>query len=92
MAFLGTAVHFVLVYALPPTGVPWPAGLVIALAPIAVAFLVVRHRPGDGLGVVTGILAFFLLLDAVVGLAGRYDLTAGAVAAAVALWWLHRRS
>jgi hypothetical protein len=45
----------------------------------------------DGLRVVTGILAFFILLDALVGLGGRYDLTVGALATALALWWLHRR-
>jgi hypothetical protein len=27
VAFLATAVHFVLVYSLPSTGLPWPAGL-----------------------------------------------------------------
>ncbi|HSV64698.1 MAG TPA: hypothetical protein VLJ59_02165 [Mycobacteriales bacterium] len=45
----------------------------------------------DGLRVVTGILAFVILLDALVGLGGRYDLTIGALATTLALWWIHRR-
>lgn len=98
IAFAATATHFVLVYTVPSTGVPWPIGTLAALAPILAGVFLVRrltsgggvHGP-DGLWVVTGILAFFLMLDAVVGLGGRYDLTAGAVAMTLALWWLHRR-
>jgi hypothetical protein len=47
------------------------------------------HGP-EGLRIVTGILAFFILLDTVVGLGGRSDLIAGALATALALWWLSR--
>jgi hypothetical protein len=72
--------------------------LLIALAPIPAGVLVIRRmaRSGsfygaDGLWVVTGILGFFILLDALVGLGGRYDFTAGAVATTFALWWLHKR-
>ncbi|MGC5010375.1 hypothetical protein ACLQ2R_06380 [Streptosporangium sp. DT93] len=45
----------------------------------------------DGLWVVTGIIGFFIGLDALVGLGGRYDLSVGALLLAVALIWLHRR-
>ncbi len=88
-----TAAHFVLVYTVPSTGVSWPIGTAATLLPIAMAVLLIRRlTTGDGLWVVTGILAFFLMLDAVVGLGGRYDLTVGALAATPALWWIHKRS
>ena len=97
VAFACVAAHFVLAYALPSTGVPWPAGVAAALAPIAAGVLLIRRMTAggaqgpDGLRVVTGILAFVILLDALVGLGGRYDLTIGALASALALWWIHRR-
>ncbi|WP_433306384.1 hypothetical protein ACQP2F_20640 [Actinoplanes sp. CA-030573] len=90
IAFACTAAHFVLVYAVPSTGLPWPAGTAVALAPIA-AGVVLLGRGAEALTVVTGILGFFLLLDAAVGLGGRYDLTAGALVMAAGLWWLVRR-
>lgn len=99
IAFVSTGTHFVLVYALPSTGVPWPAGIALTLAPLAVAAVLLRRRTatGDaygpaGLRIVTGILSFFIVLAAVVGLGGRYDLTAGAVATALVLRRLARRS
>jgi hypothetical protein len=85
LAFLATGAHFLLVYTVPATGLPWPAGLALALAPVALAAAHLRGRVDDGLRVVAGILSFFLLLDALVGLAGRYDLTVFALAAAVLL-------
>jgi hypothetical protein len=92
IAFTATAAHFVLVYTVPSTGISWPLGTAAALLPLALAVLLVRRlTTGDGLWVVTGILAFFLLLDAAVGLGGRYDLTVGALAATLALWWIHKR-
>jgi hypothetical protein len=48
-------------------------------------------RGPNGLWAITGIVAFFVLLDVVVGLGGRYDLVAGALATVLLLWWLHRR-
>lgn len=51
--------------------------------PVAVGVLVVGRRPQG----IVGILAFFLVLDALVGLGGRYDLTVPAVLLAVALWF-----
>jgi len=97
VAFTCTAAHFVLTYAVPSTGLPWPAGLVVALSPIGAGVVAVRCLATtgplghDGLWVVTGILGFFILLDAFVGLGGRYDLTIGAPFAALFLAWLHRR-
>lgn len=67
-------------------GVSWPVGVAVSPAPIAVGVVLVRclapgdSRGKDGLRVVTGVLAFFVLLDVVVGLGGRYDLIAGALA------------
>lgn len=97
VAFTGTATHFILVYVIASTDVAWPIGTAVALAPVAVAVPLIRRMTvgggaygRDGLWVVTGILVFFLFLDALVGLGGRYDLAAAAVASAVALWRLHR--
>lgn len=96
VAFVCTGAHFVLVYAVPSTGLPWPGGLAATLAPLVLGVLAVRHWSTtgpfgrDGLWVVTGILGFFTVLDAFVGLGGRYDLTAGAVLTTVGLTWLHR--
>jgi hypothetical protein len=98
VAFVSTTAHFVLVYTLPSTGVAWPVGIAIAVAPIAAGVLVVRRTASggaygvDSLRVVTGILAFFVILDALVGLGGRYDLTVGALATAFALRWLRQRA
>ncbi|MCY1136559.1 hypothetical protein OWR29_01010 [Actinoplanes sp. Pm04-4] len=93
LAFAATATHFILVYTVAATGLAWPLGTAAALAPIAVAALLIRRLgAGGGLWVVTGILGFFLILDAVVGLGGRYDLTVGALAAAFGLWRLHKLS
>ena len=91
IAFACTGAHFVLTYTVPATGLPWPVGVLVALAPIALGLFLLR-RADDGLRVVTGVLAFFCLLDVLIGLFGRYDLTLGGLAAAAALWWLGRRS
>ncbi|MFG6195359.1 hypothetical protein [Nonomuraea sp. JJY05] len=79
------------------TGLPWPAGLAAALTPLLIGVLAVRHWATtgplgrDGLWVVTGILGFFVVLDALVGLGGRYDLAVSAALTALALAWRHRR-
>jgi hypothetical protein len=97
VAFVCTTAHFVLVYSIASTGIPWPAGISITLVPIAAGvFYIWRAGSGgpygpDGLRVVSGILAWFILLDIVVGLGGRYDLTVGAIVTALALRWLRRR-
>jgi len=41
----------------------------------------------DALRVITGILAFFIVLDLAVGLAGQYDLIVGAIVLTYARWW-----
>jgi hypothetical protein len=87
VAFACAATHFVTVYAVASTDLPWPFGLLLAFVPVVVGVLVVGRRPQG----IVGILAFFLVLDALVGLGGRYDLTVAAVLLAVALWWLRRR-
>lgn len=98
IAFTCTAAHFVAVYSLPSTGVPWPAGIVIAVAPIVVGIYLVRRMASDAtkgsnaIRVVTGIVSFFIILDIAVGLAGRYDMIAGALATAFALHWLRKRT
>lgn len=91
-----TVAHFALTYALPSTGLPWPPGL--ALAPVAVAVALLRRwtapraRGREALWVVTGIVGPFVVLDALVGLGGRYDFTAAAALTALGSWWLHHRS
>jgi hypothetical protein len=94
VALLATSSHFVLTYAVPHLGLPWPVGVVIALAPVGLGAAVVRTRSStgihgdDGLRVVCGMTSFFLALGFIIGLGGRYDLTLGAVLAAAALRWM----
>ncbi|MGU3435930.1 hypothetical protein ACNHUS_23270 [Actinomycetes bacterium M1A6_2h] len=98
VAFLCTAAHFVSVYAVPSTGVWWPVGVALSLAPILVGAAWIRHQllgeldSVDSLRIVSGIVGFFLALNVVIGLAGRYDMTVLAVALAVLMWRLKRRA
>ncbi|MEV4316665.1 hypothetical protein [Actinocrispum sp. NPDC049592] len=96
VAFLCAGFHFVLVYAIPSTGLPWPVGLAITLVPLVIGVFLVRRwiaepHGRDGLWVVTGIIGFFIALDAFVGASGRYDLIIGAVITTVGVILLHRR-
>jgi hypothetical protein len=97
IAFACTAVHFASVYAIPSTGLPWPIGVALTLIPVAIGVLLVRRRATGGLGgpdalrVVTGIVAFFLLLNLLAGLGGRYDMTLAALGVGFLLWRLQRR-
>ena len=70
----------------------------MAPAPIVVGVPLVRHLTAgrgphsvEALWTVTGILSFFLVLDAVVGLGGSLDPTVAASGSAVALVALYRR-
>lgn len=69
----------------------------VTLAPVGLGLLLLGRATGWGrrsheaLPVVTGVLSFFLLLDLLVGLAGRYDLSLAAVALGLGLWRLTRR-
>jgi hypothetical protein len=97
VAFVCTGAHFVLVYAVPSTGLVWPVGVLIAVVPLVVGVGWVRcwavsgPLGVEGFWVVAGVLGFFLVLDALVGLGGRYDLTVAAVFAVVGLARLRRR-
>lgn len=98
LAFTGAGASFLITYAVPSTGLPWPVGMAIALAPIAAAGLLIRPMTatGDaygpvGLRILVGVLTFFVVLDSAVGLAGRYDLILGALLTAYGLRRLSRR-
>jgi hypothetical protein len=98
VVFFCTGAQFVLTYAVRPIGLPWPLGLVIALAPIALGIFAVRRLittgplGRDGFWVVTGILSFFIVHDIVIGATGRYSLIAGGLLAALGLVLVHRRA
>ncbi|MBN8866834.1 MAG: hypothetical protein J0H98_04720 [Solirubrobacterales bacterium] len=97
VAFAAVTIHWFVVYSLPSTGIAWPVGIPLAVAPIAVgAWFVAARATGDRYGrdalrVISGILSFFIVLDVFVGLAGRYDMVLGGLATAFALRWLWRR-
>lgn len=91
IAFSATATHFITVYAIPTTGIPWPPGTAVSLAPVVIGAIVIHRRATGGLDghdalrVVAGIIAFFLMLNALFGLTGRLDMTLAAAVLAVAL-------
>ncbi len=91
IAFACTAAHWVAVYGVPASDLPWPWGVALAVAPLGVGVLVVPRLAAtgpygrDGLRVVAGILSFLVLIDVFVGLAGRYDLVVGGLATAYVL-------
>jgi hypothetical protein len=90
VAFAATAANFLLM-GLSDTTTPWPLALVAVLGPVLLAYLVIRPRVSgpvfgrDGLRVVSGIVGFYCVFAMIVGLAGRYDLTLGALAILVLL-------
>jgi hypothetical protein len=96
VAFVAAAANFLLM-GLSDSDVPWPLALVAVLVPVVLAYVVIRPRVSgpvlgrDGLRVVTGVLGFYCLFAMGVGLAGRYDLTLGALVVVVLLWRLRRR-
>jgi hypothetical protein len=95
VAFVATSTNFLLM-GLSDTDTPWPLAVVAVLLPVVLAYAVLRPRVSgpvfgrDGLRVVIGILGFYCLLAVAVGLAGRYDLTLGALAVVGLLWRLRR--
>ena len=93
LAFTCVFAHWIATYTVAETGLPWPLGVTIAMLPVAVGlFLIPRlARTGpygnDGVRVVVGLLTFFVLLDILVGLLGRYDMI---VAAGLTAWGIRR--
>lgn len=90
---LAMSVHFVTVWTLPSTAVPWPAGLMLALAPPAAAFAWGHgrvHDDHDRWAIVAGLVVPLVLLEILVGL-GRVDLLATAFLASAGLILLRRR-
>jgi hypothetical protein len=98
VAFVCTGAQFVLTYTVRAIGLPSPLGLVIAVAPIVIGVVAVRHLATtgplgrDGFWAVTGILSFFIVHDVVIGATGRYDLIPGGMVVAVGLFLVHRRA
>jgi hypothetical protein len=85
VAFLAAGANLLLM-GLSDTATPWPLAWLAVVAPVVLAGVFVRRRASgpvfgrDGLRVVTGVLCFYALFAAGVGLTGRPDLTVGAVA------------
>lgn len=96
MAFVAAGVNFLLM-GLSDTDVAWPFALLAVLSPVVLGCLVIRPRVSgpvfgrDGLRVVIGVLGFYCVFAMGVGLAGRFDLTLGALAVVVLLGRLRRR-
>lgn len=96
VAFAATAAQFSLTYAVPSIGIPWPAGLALSLLPVLIGWVVIsrlattRYLDRDGIRAVSGIAAFFIPLGMVVGLAGRFDLTIGALIAGILFLRMNR--
>lgn len=89
-AFGCTAAHFVLTYTVADSGLPWPAGVALALAPVVVGVALLWRCP-DPLRPLIGVLVFFALLDIAVGLVAGWDLSVAGLAVLAGLWWLRRR-
>jgi hypothetical protein len=93
IAFVCVLAHWIATYTVAETGLPWPLGVTIAQLPVAVGLFLLPHltRSGpygnDGVRVVVGLLTFFVFLDILVGLLGRYDMIVGA---ALTAWGIRR--
>jgi hypothetical protein len=96
VAFVAAAANLILM-GLSDTDTPWPLAVVAVLAPVVLAVAVIRGLVSgpvfgrDGFRVVCGVLGFYCVFAMGVGLAGRYDLTVGALAVVVFLWRVRRR-
>ena len=88
LAFTCACAHWILTYTVPASGLPWPLGVSLSLLPVAAGVLVVRRLAvtasygSDGVRVVVGLLAFFVVLDLLVALLGRHDMILSTIAAA----------
>jgi hypothetical protein len=97
IAFVATLVFWFVVYSLPESGIAWPVGLLVAALPVTIAaWLIARRATGDRFGadalrVITGILAFFALLDVFVAPLARPDMLISALAVIFLLRWLWKR-
>jgi len=97
IAFGCVLAHWVATYGIAHANLPWPLGVSIAVAPILIGVLLIRRMAAtgpygaDGVRTVAGLLSFFVLLDVVVGLGGRYDLTVSGLATAYAIHRLRKR-
>ncbi|MBI4943326.1 MAG: hypothetical protein HY830_21475 [Actinobacteria bacterium] len=92
-----TAAHFVLIWSLPRSTVPWPLGLLLALLPLAGALAWCRRlrlQPPEhrALAVIVGVLAPLVLLDVLLGLGGRIDLLLTAAISIAGLAWIAART
>ena len=93
LAFTCACAHWILTYTVPATGLAWPLGVSLSLLPVAAGLLLVPRLAvtspygSDGVRVVVGLLTFFVGLDVLVALLGRYDMVLSAIFAT----WLARR-
>jgi hypothetical protein len=92
LAFTCVSAHWILTYSVADLGLAWPLGVALSLLPVAAGLVLVPRRAvtgpygSDGVRVVAGLLTFFVFLDLLVALLGRYDMVLSAVLAA----WLAR--
>lgn len=97
LAFACVLAHWILTYSVPQSGLAWPLGVAVSLVPVAVGLLVVPRLAvtgpygSDGVRIVVGMLCFFVLLDLLVALLGRYDMLLSALFAAWLARWLYKR-
>lgn len=95
--FACAAAHAAATYAIPHTPVPWPLGVLIALAPIVLAVVAVRHLSAsgpygpDGVRAGVGLLSLFIVSDLALGVLIGPDMVLGALATAIAAIVLYRR-
>jgi hypothetical protein len=96
-SILCVSAHWILIYTVAETGLTWPVGVTLALSPVAAGLYLVPRLAvtgpygGDGVRVVVGLLTFFVLLDLLVALVGRYDMILSALLTAWLARWLYTR-
>lgn len=89
--------HFVLVWTLPNSPLPWPLGLLLDVLPLVWVVRYCRGLRSEPLErraptVIIGVLTPLLVVDVLVGLGGRIDLLVTAAITVSGLTWLRRRS